>query len=419
MSVEQPSFLYRRLSYVQGAHFIAPGIAMPFFPLWLASQGLTPSMVGFILALPTFLRIITTPLITRLTDHKIAPAPLLIMIDCVLIGLYFLLYVPTGVVGLASLCALIGILHAVTIPIGDAMTLNALRQHQHVSYGRVRLWGSLSFLISTLLVGMMLTSQNQTPVSYVLIPALLACAYVISAITAYASPLAGYQLLSHSSALLTEAQHHTPHNQLHESDHKTNALYVLWLMIACVALIQASHAAVYNFGSLYWQHKGASSSLISLFWIGGVVSEVFLFWALSTHWQKPHKAFALLVVGCLCAIIRFFVMSFNPDLNIYYVLQILHAGSFGATHLASMALISHLAPTNKRGQFQGYNAAFTAFAMGCSTLASGYIYQRYISDVFVLMTALAAVGLVLALFAWRIFKRDDMFDYPHKHASGG
>lgn len=404
---------------MQAAHFIAPGIAMPFFPLWLASQGLTAGMVGFILALPTFLRILTTPLITRLTDHKIAPAPLLLMIDCVLIGLYVCLFVPTNVIGLTILCALIGILHAVTIPIGDAMTLNALREHPHVPYGRVRLWGSLSFLISTLLVGMMLTLQNQTPVSYVLIPALLAFAYVISAITAYASPLAGYQLLAQNRSAEVETHHDTLQNQLQDRHDKTREAYVLWLMISSVALIQASHAAVYHFGSLYWQQKGASSSLISLFWIGGVVSEIAVFWALSTRWQRPNKAFLLLLIGCLCAIIRFCVMAFNPDLNAYYLLQMLHAGSFGATHLASMALISYLAPVNKRGQIQGYNAAFTAFAMGCSTLASGYIYERYGSHVFILMSVLALIGLILALFAWRIFRLNTPESYPHNAGSGG
>jgi PPP family 3-phenylpropionic acid transporter len=384
--------LFRRLSYVQGAHFIGPGIAMPFFPLWLAGEGLSPDTMGWILALPTFLRIATTPLITGLTDRWCAPAPLLIGLDVMLVALYALLIIPQSVYLLFVLCTLIGIMQSVTVPIGDAMTLHALRLHPNLSYGRVRVWGSISFLITTLIVGGLLGLQNTVSdvKTYTLIPILMVGAYALAALTAYKAPPEGYQRLAA----------HLSHQTLISS--KISG--ILWRIMAGVALIQACHAGVYHFGSLLWQSKGASSELISLFWVLGVLAEIALFYGLSAHWQTLPRAFILLFIGCLSAVLRFMIMSFDPDLNSYYILQLLHAGSFGATHLASMALVSQLAPVDQRGKVQGLMAALIALSMGLATLGSGYLFAYDQSAVFMLMSAFALVGTFFVLDAWRLYR---------------
>src|SRR5688500_5703681 len=61
-----------KLSLFYAAYFCFGGVQLPFFPLWLESRGLDPAMIGLVIAVPTVMRIVATPVIARHADRRAA-----------------------------------------------------------------------------------------------------------------------------------------------------------------------------------------------------------------------------------------------------------------------------------------------------------------------------------------------------------
>ncbi|MFY9292039.1 MAG: MFS transporter, partial [Methylorubrum rhodinum] len=177
----------------------------------------------------------------------------------------------------------------------------------------------------------------------------------------------------------------------------------LWLTIGAAALIQASHAAIYAFGSLSWAAHGVSAPWIGALWAIGVAAEIALFAGLSrlpARWRSP---FRLLALGGIAALVRAVGLSVaGGDLAWLVPLQMLHALTFGATHLGAMNAVSGLAPDGARGRAQGTVGASTALVSALATLACGPVYGALGSGAtFLMMAPLALSGLCLVGLARR------------------
>jgi PPP family 3-phenylpropionic acid transporter len=57
-----------RLSTFYAATFLVTGIQLPFWPIWLASRGLTAREIGVLLAAAIWVKVISTPAIGALAD---------------------------------------------------------------------------------------------------------------------------------------------------------------------------------------------------------------------------------------------------------------------------------------------------------------------------------------------------------------
>jgi PPP family 3-phenylpropionic acid transporter len=188
----------------------------------------------------------------------------------------------------------------------------------------------------------------------------------------------------------------------------------LWYVIGAAACTQASHAALYAFGSIHWRDLGFSSATIGWLWAVGVVAEILMFAALGRSVGRGSAAFGLMIAGAGTAILRFAVLAADPGLAATFVLQTLHGASFGATHLGTIAALALLAPEAARGRAQGAMTSVQALAMAAGTVASGPIYRAVGPMVFLAMVPLACGGLALALLARRSFRAQ-----PQRPGGGG
>ena len=58
-----------RLALVYAAFFLIVGWHLPLFPVWLTARGLDPAAIGFVLAAMQAVRVVGTPLGTRIADR--------------------------------------------------------------------------------------------------------------------------------------------------------------------------------------------------------------------------------------------------------------------------------------------------------------------------------------------------------------
>jgi MFS transporter, PPP family, 3-phenylpropionic acid transporter len=386
-----------RLSALYGACFAGIGISMPFFPLWLETRGLDPSAIGVILSLPILTRVLVTAPLMSLVDRGIGPRRLLIASSVCLALAYLALSFAYNVYALAALVIAMAMAQAPLTSLCDLVATDAIRADPRLDYGRIRLWGSITFLLANVIGGYVLAATTPDAVIGLLAGFALAMLGVVPLAPSGSSDARSAEAAAPPA---TRAGVRLPP--------------ILWLLIGAASCIQASHAAVYAFGSLHWREQGFSEPAVGYLWAIGVVAEILLFMAAGRVVGRHSFGLGLLVLGAGAAGVRFLLMAFSPGLIATFALQALHGLSFGATHLGAMAALSTLAPAGSRGRAQGFLSTAVSLGIAAATVLSGVVYRAAGAWVFAAMVPVATIGLILVLVAARV-----LAGQPHRAGEGG
>ena len=372
-----------RLASFYGAIFLLIGVFLPFFPVWLKSTGLDEVEISFILAAPLMSRLIFTPIISFLADQ-------LGDRRFVLIGLTWgslvslAAFVPAqGFWSLLLISTIFGIFWTSIMPLTEAIAMSEVKL-QGLDYGRIRLWGSLTFIVASLGGGFLIDLWGNRIILTMMLTAML-----VTLLGAYALPRGSDK---------KQMEKATPLPPIHWRDALAlmrSKLFLLFLMTS--ASIQATHAIYYGFGTLHWQSLNIAAGMIGALWAVGVIAEVSLF-----AWSKPIiERFGptnLLIFAALGALVRWTMTAFDPPLALLFLVQILHAASFGAAHLGAIHFIARAVPEHYSATGQGLYSAFAmGVIMGLMTMLSGALYASFGSYAYLAMSALAAASLVGAI----------------------
>ncbi|MEL6623491.1 MAG: MFS transporter [Pseudomonadota bacterium] len=383
-----------QVSAMYGALFAVYGVQLPFMGVWLESAGFTAASIGLVMALPAVLRLVANPMIAMAADAG---------------GAHARYVVALSVIGSLSAVALLASAHWFWIAISVAVLLVSLQSAMplveviamrgvrslSLDYGRMRLWGSLTFIGGTMLGG---AALEQAGVS--VFPWLLLVTAIATATAAVFLPRA----TNRSVASREREPRSAPVSKLidRESLRALVADRTLVLFLVGASAIQASHAVYYAFSAVHWMKLGIGSDVVGILWSLGVVAEILLF-AVSGRAVRMFGATGLLAVGAIAGIVRWGVMAFDPTGLGLVALQILHAATFGATHLAAMSIISERVPEARSGLAQALFATFTSgVAMAGGLYAAGVLYGWVGATSYWAMSGLAAIGLLAAaLSRWR------------------
>lgn len=394
MSLARPGPGFR-LSALYAASFAGLGVSMPFFPLWLEHRGLGASTIGMVLAVPIVVRTLAIAPVMTLIDRGVGARRLMIVAHLALASVYLALGAAEGPAAIAMLVAVMALAQTPIFPTADLVALDAVRRHPGLDYGRVRLWGSITFLCASVAAGYGLGTRDLDRVI-----AILTGLAVVGMVVSWLAIPADRGAAGVEDTTIGEGDDRTPAS--------------LRFVVAAAALIQASHAAVYAFGSIHWRETGVSSVAIGYLWAVGVVAEVAVFAAFGKVVGRGRATFGFLALGAAAAVVRFAAMAFEPGLAATTVLQALHGLSFGMTHLGTIAALAWLAPPTGRARAQGVLGGALACANAAATVLSGLVFRNAGPWVFLAMVPLAAAGLACALLAARADARQ-----PHKAGEGG
>ena len=204
--------------------------------------------------------------------------------------------------------------------------------------------------------------------------------------------------------LVPEPPARTPAPAAVHSGHSHLRQPMFLVVAAAGGLIQASHAVYYGFSTLDWGAKGFDGVAIGVLWALGVAAEIVLF-AFAGRLPAVRPA-TLLVIGAAGGIIRWTVMVFDPPLALLVPLQVLHALSFGATHLGTMQYLSQSAPEGSRAAAQGDIATANSVTMAAASALAGVLYGASGSLAYAAMAALAVAGGGFAVMAAHFMRVD-------------
>jgi PPP family 3-phenylpropionic acid transporter len=364
-----------RLSLFYGAFFIYLGLSMPFVPAWLAAKGLDAREIGVVLAAPMVVRVVAVPLATRLADRfGLLQRALIVAAFASVVG-FALVGAASGFAAILATYALAAAVLAPVLPFADALALRGLKGRA-ASYGSVRLWGSVTFIVANMGGGLLLARLGAADVIWAVVAALALTAAAALAVDPLA-PEAG---------------------ERSDGQRPGSALWRSPGFLAVVlgaSLIQASHAVMYGFATLQWSARGISGPAIGVLWAIGVIAEVALF-ALSARLVGWFGAVGMIMLGGIGGVIRWTAMAFDPPTAALPLLQVLHALSFAATHLGTMHYLAQVAPARGGATAQGDFVAVQGLVFAGAMSLSGLLVGAYGNLAYAAMAAAAAIGALVA-----------------------
>jgi PPP family 3-phenylpropionic acid transporter len=371
-----------RLSAYYAASFLIVGIKAPFWPVWLSGRGLGAREIALLLAAAIWVNVVATPALGALADRLDRRRAVMIVLCGVAVIGNAALWNAYSFWALLGLTLVAAVALTALMPLGDSITLAAVRTHG-IDYGRVRVWGSVSFIIAALVGGAVLSHSamaRSDGSNAVLLLVLVACVILFAACVAVPPTMPEPQGPRRHAALGALAR-----------DRR------FWQFVIIAAALQASHQVYYGFGTLYWRSQGFSDVVIGALWAEGVVAEIVLFW-LGSRLLARLGPLGLMITGGAAGIVRWGLMGLIPGLLPAFALQLLHALTFGATHLGAMNHLSRTVPPGASASAQAlYSGASSGIGSGLVMLGAGALYATFGGRAYLFMTLLSAIGLLGAM----------------------
>ncbi|HGJ5874205.1 MAG TPA: 3-phenylpropionate MFS transporter [Arsenophonus apicola] len=351
-----PSTRWLALDYF--TYFFAYGIFLPFIAIWLNSEGLEADIIGILLASGLIARFIGSLLIAPIVTgsrHLITTLRLFAGLTLIFaVGFT----VSSHWLWLLFIMLAFNLFFSPMIPLTDALAASWQKQITF-DYGKVRVWGSIAFIISASLIGYLANNWGHKIIIYALLVSIIIMLLAML-LQPTIMPKATYRQIANTTISLKQL--------LLESS--------VWRFLLCTTLLQSSHAAYYGFSSIYWKEVGYSDTTIGLLWALSIAAEVIVFtfsYVLFRHWQ----ASGLLLLAASCAVIRWGLMASFTALPILIVSQLLHSGTFTVCHLAAMRFISG----RSEDEIIRLQAFYSALGLGAGlaivTIVVGFVYEFF------------------------------------------
>ncbi len=369
-----------RVSALYGAFFIVAGISQPFLPVWLKAKGLDPATIGVVLAAPMLLRVLTIPLATRTADRHDMLRQAIIVTACIAAVGYGLMGLAEGAIAIMLAYTFASIGFMPLMPLSDTYASKGLIARGK-AYGPVRLWGSATFILGNLVAGVAADLISARHIIWMIV------------IASCGTALVSFALMPVSVAAVPSSEPQRVRPALLRDP-------AFIAVVAAASLIQGSHAMFYGFTAVQWRSAGLDGTVIAALWALGVAAEIVLF-ALSARLPPFFTPTVLLMVGAIGAALRWTGMAFDPPFLALPWLMLLHALSFGATHLGTIGFVVRHAPPGQAATAQGYLAIVIGLVMAGVTAISGVLFAAFGSFAFMAMALAAVVGGACAVVAKR------------------
>jgi MFS transporter, PPP family, 3-phenylpropionic acid transporter len=324
-------------------YFAAVGVYVIFMPKVLHDIGYSAFDIGIVFALAPLMRFATPFLFLKhikLNKNVFKIALLLSIFSSSLFYLtinHFYLFLINN--------AILGVCLSLILPYIEVISLKELGNDR---YGKSRLFGSIGFMVISIVLAKFLT-EPFVALHYYLITNILTVGFAL---------------------WLLRFDIDTSQNSTQED--KKFSLLTHWAFWLSLFLMQMSFGAFYNFFTIYETEHGMSIEMTSYLWSFGVVCEI-----LMLYFQAPIlKNNLLLIIKFSVAVttLRWFLLYLYPDsLSITFFTQSLHAFSFGLYHSAVIIYLYSLYSNKKLAQQFMYGVAYGLGGF-CGAIVAGYWY---------------------------------------------
>lgn len=374
------SIPYWRLSGFFFFYFATVGSFIPYWSLYLKHIGFNADAIGELTALLISTKMISPNLWGWIADRT-GRSLRIIRIASFFAGVLFTGFLFfQGYAWFAIITLSFSFFWNAALPQFEAVTLQHVKTEPH-RYSRIRLWGSVGFIVAVMGVGRLLDDFGVDNLPIIIISSLV--------------------LMWLVSLIIPDTKRST----VHPAD-SVGMIHILkkpeviaFLLVSL--LIQLAHSPYYVFYSVYLKHYHYSASYTGLLWTCGVLAEIVLF-VYMKQLLKRVSLRTILLSSLVLSVIRWLLIAeYADNLAVLITAQLFHAATFGGTHVAAMHLIYGYFGEHHQGKGQ---AIYTSLSFGLGgllgSLYAGYYWESLGAEFVYLIAALCCSVALLIAYLW-------------------
>ena len=284
------SNLYWRLSRFYFSYYFFVGAFVPYWGLYLQSEHFSAADIGILMSLFQISRIFAPNFWGWLADHTGKRAQWIKLTSFLGLCGFMAVFWAHGFFWLFFVMAALSLFTSSTLPLAESLTLAHLAT-TNGHYSRIRMWGSLGFIVASVVLGFVIDASDIKSILWFLLLVQMTL-FVLS----YTLP--------------------DPKLVAHENDHFSiwqviKHPNVIALLIGCSLMVTA-HGVLYNFYSIYLSQHGYSKGTIGLLWAVGVVCEIGIF-MLMPKIMNRYSLKTILITSLALAVLRFSLIGAAID----------------------------------------------------------------------------------------------------------
>ena len=362
-------------------YYAHAGTWSTYATLFFADKGMTVAQIGVLMSMIQVLRIVGPNVWGYVADHYDRRVLVLRLAGfAALVGFSGFFFGSTfGHFMLAMV--ILNLFTSGQAPICEALMLSEMKGDL-TYYGRIRMWGSIGFIVSVTLASLALEHYGIITLPWV------AAALLVATI------LAAFRLRD-----VPRRTHKTPPPPLLSLLRRREVI----AFFVSTALMVSAHTSLYTFYSLYLARNGYSKTVIGAMWSLGVLAEVLLFYNQAPLFKR-WGAMRMMYLALGVAVLRFLMIGFGSHiLWLLIVAQVMHAATFALHHSSSVMSLQRWfsGPLQARGQ-----ALYMSISYGIGGTLGGLFLAQWweragAESVYYVAALLAVLSSIAAILSFR------------------
>ena len=369
--------------------FFTWGVFLQYWSGWLSgAKGLTVEEVSYIMGFGLVARAFSTMFIYPfLAKYLSAKRLTQFLVLCALIST--VLYLPmNSFTSLFIVTMVFSLFYPSLLPAIES-SASTLTQQGSVHYGKSRSYGSISFVVSVLILSIIIGYVGERAILWCMI------GYLTIMLILQAMPAPKVLLLKPTIA-----------------DRNSNfSMGKLWkikgfpVVMIIVILLQGSLASYYNYGYIYLE----DFLKVNPFYIGIILNVAVLFEIFFFLWAdrlfRSWKISSLLLLAGSGSTLRWLMIFLFPNVWMFVLSQTLHALAFAMAHYAFIQYITRHLPKQQISNAQGlYSALGMSLSAAVLTLVGGYLYDITPGLAFLGMVIFTIPAMVLIIISKKVYQ---------------
>lgn len=347
MKKSVPSEAYA-LSFFYFLHYATLGIIFPFAGYFFKQAGFTGTEIGLYLSIFPLAKLSITNYWTQ--SFAASGRKHLFIAACILlssVSLIPLLFTYNRII-VALLMMTFAFSRAGVIPVMDSI---AISMDGKVPYGRMRLFGSIGFICTSVMAGTLMDRFG----THAFIWAFM-CAGILSVIPSF--------FVNFSVDALKPTQ---------KSERKLTPELIIFFTALTIYL--TSHSFLSNFFNIKVSEAGYSQTIAGYMWAVGVLSEIFFMY----NQERLLKIFSirvLIAVSMLLGGLRYLVTGYTDSLFLLFFFSAFHGFAYGTFHIGVMRYIRTQVPEKLKLKAQSmYSGVGYGLGSIIGSAVSGVIFD--------------------------------------------
>jgi PPP family 3-phenylpropionic acid transporter len=374
-----------RASLFQFTVYLPGAVSSVFLGIWLSEHGIPADQIGIINSFPMLCLLAVNVLVGRIADRAKDWRSVILIISIVGAAVPFGLFFVSEFWGILLVWALCSMTGALVPPLIDAASVRMAKRNGS-DFGVIRAWATVGYVVGTGGLGLLIANFGASAFVPLFVAMSLLRALLSFQLPRFRAP----------DTEVTLASATAPRAKLRDS-------LKLWFVLPLLAfaLVNSSNAIIGAFAALLWHENGISAQFIGpLLAISAAAEAVLMFaWRL---FGARISARTMILVGAIAGLVRFTVMAFNPSVEWLFLVQTLHAFSFGLAYFGVVHFIANWTNEANAAEAQSFANTLQQAASMFSLIIFGVLFEHFGAQAFFFSTITASIAVLCVLVSLKL-----------------